>query len=204
VIWWATQVALAGGWGQPHPYAYPVLNIGVVSVAGGESAAQASIGMVGGARVKYRDGLGWLWDTRGSAIGTYGLNTGSLGADLRVGSFLGPDGKFVTYQLGPEFWFDGYGNEQSVDYQLAWSPGIDLFNQLTLKPIPEVHLIGQVIPGFAFEESRRANRQVAPFDELTLAALLDLRTPVLGLTVGWMRQYQSYGKLDGLILSGGF
>ena len=203
---WTAGIALAApeGWGQPRPYVFPVLNVGVVSVPGAESVAQASVGVVGGAKVKYRGGPGWLWDTRGSLVGTYGLNTGSYGGDVRVGTFIGPDVKLITYQVGPEVWFDGYGKPGAPDYYLPWSPGIDLFNELTLKLLPEVHVVGQVAPGFAFDGGRHGEGQVAPFDELMLAAMLDIRTNVISLTVGYARQYQAYGSSDGIILSRGF
>jgi hypothetical protein len=203
-LWTMAVAGASTGWSQPRPYAFPVLNIGVVSVPGGTPVAQASVGLVGGARVKYREAPGWLWDTRGSLIGTYGLNTSSLGADARVGTFIGPDVKLITYQVGPEVWIDGYGRPDSIDYYLPWSPGVDLFNEVTLKLIPQVHVVGQVAPGFAFDGRRHGEGQVAPFDELMLAAMLDIRTNILSLTVGYSRQYQSYGTLDGIILSGGF
>ncbi|MEQ1568077.1 MAG: hypothetical protein ABMA64_20730 [Myxococcota bacterium] len=197
---WFAGAAAAGGWTEPRPYVLPVVNLSVIAV-NGETSAQASVGAVGGARLKYRDPPGWLSHTRGSVVGSYGLNTGSYGADLRAGSFIGPDTKFLQYQVGPDLWFNGFGREDSVDYHLPWSPGIDLHNLLTLKLAKEFHLVGEVTPGFPFA-GERLGGGIGPFPELTLAGMAVVRASFLHLTIGYSRQYRSFGSYDALILSG--
>ncbi|MEQ1506484.1 MAG: hypothetical protein ABMB14_29925 [Myxococcota bacterium] len=200
VAQWITAAAVAGSWSEPKPYALPVLNVTLIAV-NGQTSAVASAGLIGGMRLRYRDQPHWLSNTRASLIGSYGLLSQSLGADLRVGSFLGPSGSLFTYQLGPDVWYDGYGREGASDYWLPWSPGVDLHNELTFHPIREISLVGEATPGWAFAASRQ-DGGVGPFHELTLSALVVLRTPVIGLTVGYTRQYRSFGTYDGLILSG--
>jgi hypothetical protein len=192
--------AAAGEWRDPKPYVFPVLNVSVVSV-NGASSAQAAVGAQVGVRVRYSDAPHWLSHTRTSVVGFYGLNTGSLGADLRVGSFLGPDGKLVQYQVGPDLWAQGYGRPDARDYWLPWTPGLDLRNLVTFKVARELHLVGEATPGFVFD-GRRVAEEVAPFHQLNLAAMAVIRMNVLRLTVGVSRQYTAAGTIDGLILSG--
>lgn len=199
--WWlALSAAWAGEWRDPKPYVLPVLNVGVV-VVDGFTAAQASAGAIGGVRVRYSDKPHWVSHTRASVIGSYGLNTGSLGADLRLGSFIGPDWKVVQYQVGPDAWYNGYGRIDAEDYWLPWSPGVDLRNVVTLKFAPELHVVGEATPGWAFVTDRQTG-DVDPFHELTLAAMLVIRAPFARLTIGYSRQYRSFGMSEGLILSG--
>jgi hypothetical protein len=199
---WSTVASAAPGasWSPPRPYVLPIVNFSLVSV-NGETSAQASGGLVGGMRMRYGMPPHWLSHTRAQAVGTYGVNTGSLGADARVGSFLGPDGKVFLYQLGPDIWYNGYGTEDSLDYHLPWSPGVDLRNVLTLKIVREVRLVGEATPGWAFVESRRQGG-VGPFDELTLTGMAVIDAEVVRLTVGYTRQYRTFGVYQGLILSG--
>lgn len=198
----ATATARAGTWQGPEPYAQPVLEVNLVS-AGGTASAQASAGLLGGLRLRYSDGPHWLSTTRGALVGTYGLNTGSLGADVRVGSFIGPDGKYVTFQLGPDFWFNGYGNEQSVDYFEPWSPGVDLRTVLTIAPVEEVAFVFEATPGWAFLPSRQG-ADLGPVHELTLTGLVVLRAPVIAFTLGYARHWGVFGARDAIVLSGGF
>lgn len=198
----ATTSARAAEWSAPKPYALPVLNLSVFSI-NGVTNAQASAGLVGGMFVKYRDPPHWLSHTRGSIIGQYGILSGSLGADLRAGSFFGPDTRFIQYQLGPDLWYNGYGREDAADYYLPWSPGVDLRNALTFKIVPELHIVGEANPGWVFLEERRADN-LGPVHELTLTAMAVIRARVINLTVGYTRQYRAFGVYEGLILSGGF
>lgn len=199
---WGTvaEAAPAQGWSAPKPYLLPILNFSLVAV-NGETSAQASGGLVGGMRLRYGQVPHWLSHTRGQVVGTYGVTTGSLGADARVGSFMGPDGKVFLYQLGPDVWYNGYGNEDSLDYFLPWSPGIDARNVLTLKVIREFQLVAEATPGWAFVEERRGGG-VGPFDELTLTGMAVINAQVIRLTVGYTRQYRTFGVYEGLILSG--
>ena len=188
------------GWSAPKPYLLPILNFSLISV-NGETSAQASGGLVGGMRLRYGLPPHWLSHTRAQVVGTYGVITGSLGADLRVGSFMGPDTRFVQYQLGPDVWYNGYGDEDANDYWLPWSMGVDARNVLTFKVIREFQIIGEATPGWAFDADRRGGG-VGPFDELTLTGMVVLNTPVIRLTVGYTRQYRVFGVYEGLILSG--
>jgi hypothetical protein len=192
--------SLAGEWRDPKPYIYPVVNISLVSV-NGQASAQAAAGAQLGVRVRYSDAPHWLSHTRTAVVGFYGLNTGSLGADVRLGSFIGPDGKLIQYQVGPDLWAQGYGARGAEDYWLPWTPGIDLRNMVTLKIAREFQLVGEVTPGWVFDE-RRQSDQVPPFHQLTLAGMGVIRTNFLRLTVGYSRQYTAAGTIDGLILSG--
>jgi hypothetical protein len=199
-LWCMSQLAAAADWSAPQPYALPVLNLSLIAV-NGTTTAQASAGLVGGMRIKDRDPPGWLSHTRGALVGQYGVTTGSLGADMRAGSFFGPDGRWIQYQLGPDFWFNGYGNPDAEDYHLPWAPGVELHNALTFKIVRELQLVGEANPGWVFLEERQADN-LGPFHELTLTGLVVIRANVLNLTVGYTRQYRSFGVYEGLILSG--
>lgn len=199
--WWAGDAALAADWSTPQPYILPVLNLSLVAV-NGRTNAQASAGLVGGMRIKDRDSPHWLSHTRGSIVGMYGIPSGALGADLRAGSFFGPDTRFVQYQLGPDFWFNGYGSPTNGnDYYMPWAPGVELRNALTFKIVRELQLVGEANPGWVFLEERQAEN-LGPLHELTLTAMAVIRTAPLRLTVGYTRQYRSFGVYEGLILSG--
>lgn len=192
--------AWGGEWSDPKPYVYPVINISLVSV-NGQASAQAAAGAQVGMRMRYDEAPHWLSHTRTSVVGFYGLNSGSIGADLRLGSFIGPDGKLVQYQVGPDLWAQGYGSPDARDYWLPWTPGLDLRNLVTLKLAREFHLLGEASPGWVFDARRRSD-QVPPFHQVYLAAMASIRTNVIRLTVGVSRQYTAAGTIDGLILSG--
>ncbi|MCA9488770.1 MAG: hypothetical protein KC621_02575 [Myxococcales bacterium] len=196
----AWTAAHAADWRDPKPYIAPVVNLSLISV-NGNTSAQAAVGAVGGVRVRYSGQPHWLSHSRAMAVGSYGLNTGSLGGDLRLGSFFGPDGKLAQLQVGPDLWYQGYGKQGAADYWLPWAPGLDLRSVATLKLAREVHIVGEASPGFVFLEERRSD-QVKPFDQLSLAAMLVIRAPFARLTIGYSRQYNSYGVVEGLILSG--
>lgn len=204
VSWLAGLVpAQASGWEGPEPFLLPLVEVTFVAVDGATSA-QASAGLVGGMRLRAVESPHWLSTTRGAIVGAYGLNTGSLGADLRVGSFIGPDLKYVTVQAGPDFWFNGFGDVDSEDYFEPWSPGVDLYASVTVEPVPELGFVVEVTPGWAFLPSRQGAFDDAPLHELTLAGLVVLRTPVARFTAGYQRHYAVYGVRDAIVLSGGF
>ncbi len=192
--------AADGQWRDPRPYARPVLNVSGISV-NGNFFAVASGGAVGGVFVKYKDKPHWLSHTRALALGSYGLTSGSLGADGRVGSFIGPDGKVFRVQVGPDVWFNGYGDVNAVDYHLPWSPGVDLSTVTTLKIVKELHLVGEATPGWAFLPDRQQGG-LGPFHELTLAASMVVRTDLVRLTLGYRRRWTNFGMFEGIILSG--
>lgn len=195
-----TSTAEASDWREPKPYVRPVLNVSAVSV-NGSFFAIASGGAVGGVTTRYKEVPHWYSHTRASAIGSYGLTTGSLGGDLRLGSFIGPDGKLARLQVGPDLWYNGYGVIGAPDFHLPWSPGVDLSTVATLKIVKELHLVGEATPGWAFLPDRQQGG-IGPFHELTLAASAVVRTQVLRITVGYSRRYTNFGMVEGLILSG--
>ena len=192
--------ARAGEWKPPQPYLLPVINVSLLAVDG-QTTAQAAAGLVGGLRTRYVGSPNLLSNTRASAVGMYGLGSGSLGGDFRVGEFIGPQGKFLLYQVGPDVWFNGYGDPDAVDYWLPWSPGVDLHNSLTFTPIRELSIIGEATPGWAFASERQTGG-IGPFHELTLTGMVVIRASAIRLTVGYTRQYRSYGASNGIILSG--
>jgi len=192
--------AEAANWGKTKPYVRPVLTGGVISV-NGRTHAQATGGVVAGATVRDRADPHWFSHTRGLATGTYGLTTGNLGAQVRAGSFIGPDGKIFRYQIGPDVFFDGYGQPGAEDLHLPWSPGVDIVNSLLVKLSKPLVLRGDLTPGWVFVPERQA-KSVKPFHQLTASAVAVLRTDALRLTVGWQRSYNRAGVVDALILSG--
>jgi hypothetical protein len=194
--------ASAGEWRDPRPFIAPILNVSIVS-SGGASAAQASAGLVGGVNVRYNRAPHWVSTTRAQGVGFYGINTGSIGADLRVGSFIGPDFKLLKFQAGPDIFYNGYGQRGAIDWFLPWTAGVDLRTVTTLKIAKPVRLIGEATPGWVFNPKRVAE-EVAPAHELTLSAILAIDAGQFRINVGYARQYRSIGTIDGLILSGGF
>ncbi|MEN0067696.1 MAG: hypothetical protein AAGA48_36545 [Myxococcota bacterium] len=200
VAGWAS-VALAGPWGPVEPYAVPVVNVSFVSVEG-NTFAQAEGGVMGGVTARYLKGPRWRSDSRLRVVGIAGLPSFSLGGDLRLGSFVGPDPKWVRWQVGPDLWVNGYGGPESPDYNLPWSPGLDLKNVLTLKFGRPLNLVFEATPGWALVQARQQGG-VGPFHELALSALLVLRTPGYSLIVGYTRRYQTFGVFEGLIFQAG-
>jgi hypothetical protein len=192
--------AEASNWGKARPYVRPVLSGGVISI-NGRTHAQATGGAVAGVTIRDRADPHWFSHTRGLATGTYGITSGSLGAQARVGSFIGPDGKLFRYQIGPDIFFDGYGQRGAEDFYLPWSPGVDIMNSLLVKLSKPLVLQGTLVPGWVFVPERQA-QSVKPFHQLTASAVAVLRTDALRLTVGWQRSYNRAGVVDALILSG--
>lgn len=190
--------AFAADWGPPRPYVRPILNGNVISV-NGETHALATGGATAGVTVRDRDDPHWLSHSRTQLTGTYGLTSGSLGADVRVGSFIGPDTKLVQYQVGPDLYYNGYGTTGSPDYFLAWSPGLDLRNTVLLKLSKPFRLYGEVTPGWVFTPERQSTI-VAPFHELTLLAAAVINTKVLRANIGVQRRYSVVGVIDSLVL----
>lgn len=200
----ALATASAGEWREPKPYLVPILNASAVSV-NGDWVAIFAAGGAGGVRVRWSEAPHWLSHTRAVVVGMYGVPSGSLGAEMRAGSFVGPDWKHLQWQVGPDLFYGGYGDPDALDYWLPFAPGLDLHNVVTLKASRELHLVGEATPGWVFREERKQPagvESVAPFDQLTLAAMAVIRAPFMRLTVGYSRQYSSVGVIEGIILSG--
>lgn len=205
--WLGGGTASAGEWRDPKPYVLPVINLSAISV-NGEWYAIASAGAMGGVRIRYSEVPHWVSNTRALLVGMYGIPSGSLGAEGRLGSFIGPDFKLLNWQAGPDFFYNGYGNPDAIDYWSPWAPGLDLHNVVTLKLVDELQVVGEATPGWVFHPQRKqlpglpAGSYVDPFDQLSLAAMLVIRAPFARLTVGYSRQYSNVGVIEGIILSG--
>ncbi|MEM6928912.1 MAG: hypothetical protein AAF602_18375 [Myxococcota bacterium] len=199
VAWCAA--ATAAPWAPAEPYAVPIVNVFLVSVEG-STFAQAEGGIAAGVIKQSPRPPRWRSDTRVRATGIAGLPSFSVGGDLRLGSFFGPDTKLVRWQTGPDVWVNGYGGPASPDYDLPWSPGVNLSNVLTLKAGRPLNLVFEATPGWAVVASRQQGG-VGPWHELTLAALALVRTPLGSLTVGYTRRWQAFGVFEGLVFNAG-
>lgn len=200
---WTTAVAFAGTWQSQPTYVQPHLGLGGVWV-NGVTHVQASLGADVGQRWRFDEAPYWLDHARASATGLYGVTSGSLGADFRVGNFIGPDGKVATLQVGPDLWFNGYGDVGSEDYLLPWAPGLDLRTMVVGKLAKGVRLIGEGTPGWAFDARRQSDPRIwGLFDQASILGALALSFDDLRVTVGWSRVWDSSGTRDMLVLGGG-
>ena len=209
MLWWIGMALAASptaaneksDW-RDRPYILPRLNVGYVSV-NGTGFAQATGGLEGGLIRRYRQKPHYVWTTRASALGLLGLTDFSYGVDLRGGSFIGPDYKYLRLSLGPDLWYNGYGDPQAYGYYLPYSVGIDLPATALFKLAKGVGITTRAVPGWAFDADRRGGG-VGPFDELTLLAALNLDVKNMSVTVGYQRSYNVAGVTEGIILSAGF
>jgi len=193
-------VGLASDWGKPVPYAVPRLSASYVQV-NETGTLQLMGGGEAGVLLRDQDTPHWLSQSRLSAVGLYGLGTNSLGGDLRLGSFIGPDGTFARLMTGPDIWYNGYGKPDALDYHLIWSPGVDLRNTVLLKLSEPFRLAGEVTPGWAFVKGRQtAVEELVVFHELQLAGMALIRTDGFNLTVGYRRTWDAVGIRNTLIL----
>lgn len=188
------------GW-EGTPYFAPILSGGGVLV-NGQTVVQTQIGGEVGYRYRYRKPRPHVVGrTRARAVGIY-ATTGSLGADVRLGSFMGPDWKVVQLLHGPDFWFDVYGSPRAPDYHLPPTVGVDLLNQVTVRIIQgQLNWVTAVSPGWVSNRQRRAP-QLGPFHTMTARTAMVLRTDFGTLQLGVQRQWTSAGPVNGLILSG--
>ena len=115
---------------------------------------------------------------------------------------MGPTSKFVTYQFGPDIWFNGYGAEDAEDYFLPYSLGIDVANTVIFHIDRSVNAQVQLTPGWAFDKDRQGGG-LGPIHELTGAVTVSVQTGVFTFVVGYQRIYNAAGVTDGLILSAG-
>ena len=188
------SLALAeSGW-----YGKPQANVRAIQV-NNQTVVQATAGVEGGLRYGLSSSI--KGRTRAGMVGIYGLNTGSAGADLRVGSFIGPAGKTGYLMFGPDLWVNGYGGDSSTDYRLDWAPGLSLPANAGLTLSPAFRLIGAVTPGWAFDE-RRKQGGIGPFDELGLLGAGVLNVGSAYLTLGYQQTWNNVGVIRGVILSG--
>lgn len=192
--------AAAPGW-ETTPYLVPRLNIRAVS-ANGVSSAQALVGVEGGLVSRQAPKPHWMNQTRTVVTGMYSLTHGTLGADLRLGSFFGPDGKVVRWLSGPDVWLNGYGSPDARDYYLPWAPGVDLRNTAMLKLLRGFALVGEATPGWTVAPSRQAGG-IGPFHELTVLGAVAIDSDVLTITIGYQRSWTAVGIVEGLVISGG-
>lgn len=193
--------AQAADWGEPKPYLQPRLNIGGVAV-NGVWHAQAIGGADVGVTVRDKDTPHWLSLTRIGATGMYGITSGSLGGDFRLGSFFGPDGKVARLLSGPDIFYNGYGDPTAEDYYLAWSPGLDIRNTVVFKIAKEFKLLGHVIPGWAFNPNRAAP-DVPVFTHVNLGTSVVIKGGSFRLQIGVERQINAAGTQDYIVLGAG-
>lgn len=184
----------AEGWGKPRPFIQPILGGGVVTV-GNTTVGQVTGGVAGGFNIAYRtESVKFVDTTRAYVTGTYGIGSGSLGADVGVGSFFGPDFKVLRLQAGPEVFFNGYGDPNAIDYHLAWSPGLALVGLGTLTVVPKVLTVhGDVAPGWVFNSARQSGA-VSPFSEMTAGASVSLNAGPVGIRPGLRRYWNAAGE----------
>ena len=188
--------AVAQEW-KPKPYVDPILNVGAV-IVGGSTFGQFTGGARAGVRTEYSEAPHWLNDSRVSGTVIYGFPSQSLGGDVRVGNFIGPNTDFILTQHGPDIWFNGYGTTSSVDYYLPYSVGLDLRNLVILKLGQGFNVITEATPGLPFRAVRQGG-PLAPF-EFLVSGSLSIRTSKFGLLVGYSRRWNQVGITDGLIL----
>lgn len=193
--------ASASDWSEPKPYLQPRLSVGYVSV-NGQGTAQGIGGADVGIRLRDRDAPHLLSISRVSAVGMYGFTSGSFGADFRVGSFIGPDGKAVRLMTGPDLFYNGYGVPGALDYYLAWSPGLDIRNTALFKIAKEFKIAAHVVPGWAFNPDRAAP-DVPVFTHVSMGAAAILNTGSFRVTAGYERQWNVAGTQDFIILGAG-
>jgi hypothetical protein len=199
----ALTSAQATNWGEPKPYVFPRLSLGY-TIVNGEAYGQVLGGGELGVTIRDRDKPHWLSLSRVSATGIYGLTTGSIGGDFRVGSFIGPDGKVFRILSGPDVWYNGYGDPNAADYFQAWAPGIDLRNTALLKVAKEFQILGEVTPGWVFVAERQtAIDQLVLFHELKMGAYAFLTTNAITVTIGYTRRINSVGTVDSIVIGAG-
>jgi hypothetical protein len=201
---WMTLATLAsaGEWKPQKPYVLPRLDASVIAI-GGTTLVQARGGADAGVLVRYSEDPFWLSNTRLGVTGILGLTTLNYGGDIRLGSFFGPDWELLRIQLGPDVWYNGYGDPTaSDDYYLPWAPGLDLPLTAEIAREEKLSLLTAAIPGWAFSPER-SNTSLDVVDELTLLAALSLRLPHFGVTAGYQRTWNAAGLTEGLILSFG-
>lgn len=203
---WTLLFALVGtagatDWGDPKPYAIPRLSVGGVAV-NGQWYAQGIGGAEAGVRVRDRDVPHWLSLSRVSALGMYGFNSGSLGGDFRLGSFIGPDGKAVRLLSGPDIFYNGYGDPAAPDYHLAWSPGLDIRTMALFKIHRDFKVVAHVTPGWAFS-AQRAAPEIPIFSHVGMGVAARMNAGPVSLTVGVERQMNVAGTQDYIVLGAG-
>lgn len=196
----ASEDAARSVW-RDRPYIRPHLNLGYVSV-NGTGFAQATGGLEGGVIRRYRKKPHYVWTTRASALGLLGLTDWSYGADLRGGSFIGPDYQIVRLSAGPDLWYNGFGTPRSFGYHLPYSLGVDVPVTALFKLSKPLSITTRAVPGWAFDEDRQGGG-VGPFHELTLLGALNIRLEGARFTVGYQRSWNVAGVTEGLVLSAG-
>ena len=190
-------------WSEPKPYVQPQLSASVVQI-NGVVVPQAVFGASAGFFLFDQDKPHWLSHSRVSATGNYGLGSSSLGYDGRLGSFFGPDGKWVQLQSGPDVWFNGYGTASSTDYYLPSSPGVDLKNSALLKLTDKFTVQFEATPGWAFAPERQsAIETLKVAHELTVGGVASVDTDSFSMLLGYLRAWNSAGPQNVWVLGFG-
>jgi hypothetical protein len=201
---WAGPPPKHDGW-LGEPYWDRTVRLGGIVVEG-TPVLQAIGGLEGGYKYRYGQPPFWTGRTRAALTVIYGVNTGSYGGGVAIGSFIGPDGKRVLLQTGPDVFFDGYGVRGSLrDYFLAWSPGVEWPVDVLFKVVDYSGLVVGARPGWVLADERRYRPGFGgvPIHTLSTYAAAQVRADALSFTLGYQRSWNGAGVVDGIILSGG-
>ncbi|MBN2799501.1 MAG: hypothetical protein JXX28_10175 [Deltaproteobacteria bacterium] len=193
------SAALAWG-GTATTYVQPHLNLSAVH-ASGRSWAQLSGGATVGMTGRIPDASPLVWRARARGIGLYGLDSGSLGVDARVGAFAGPSIRKVVTLHGPDLFYSAYGRPSSADYHLPGTAGVALHNEAVVRLSKPVGLLGWFDPAWVFNPARNAH--IGPFHELRTGVGLSIRSAQLHAQLGYQWAWNAAGRQDGVVLSAG-
>jgi hypothetical protein len=141
-------------------------------------------------------------ETRLSANALYGLTSNSIGYDVRLGSFIGPKLDDALFQIGPDFFYNGYGGAGATDYQLPASGGVSISAEASYSPIKEATLYGTALPSWMFNPDRGASN-LGPVDELAVQLGVQVRIDSFSGTLGYQWQWTAAGLIQGVVVSGG-
>jgi len=142
--------------------------------------------------------------SRGRGTILVGIPTGSYGADVRVGSFWGPQiGKYIFFAHGPDLWFNFYGTPASTDFYLPPTPGLAIQNSVLFQPAQAIGFFAYARPGWVFLPSRHpTNNYAGLFHEIDLGVGVRVNIPSIGSgTIGYRVTMDAYGIRPGIILS---
>lgn len=194
----AILLSAALAWGATTEF-QPHLHLSAVRV-NGQSWSQLAAGATLGTRGRF-DTAPWVWSARTKAMGIYGIESGSLGMDVRSGAFAGAALKGFLSQHGPDLFVTAYGRRGSADYYLPPAVGLALHNGAQVKVSKGAHLIGWFDPAWLLNASRNAH--LGPFHELTLGSAVQIHSKALRATLGYQWAWNAAGRQDSLVLSAG-
>lgn len=150
----AAAPAHAGSW-DPKPYIKP--NLGFTLYGDGTTNASAvGLGAQAGFTYFNSEDLGVPMAGRTRVSGTYQLVTSGGpggGHDIRLGTFMGPQFKLASAELGLDVFHNGItlGN-----YQLDNAVGLDIPLNVTLGP-QQIYALAGITPTLVFDPDRHVN-----------------------------------------------